>query len=76
MNTVVGSPHGLSNIYLVIILLLAMGSCTFGLVNLSSAAFRIPDYQSDIEQSDRFVIGLFNVVISVVAIYSVVFIAM
>ena len=74
MNSVTSNLHGLPSRYLSVILLLATGMCTYGLMNLSSVAFRVPNYKPDIEQSDKLVIGLFNVIIGIVAICTVVLI--
>jgi hypothetical protein len=71
MNSMTSNLHGLPSRYLSVILLLATGMCAYGLINLSSVAFREPNYRPDIEQSDKLVIGLFNVVIGVVAICTV-----
>jgi hypothetical protein len=75
MKSVMNNLHGFSNGYLIIILLLAISTCTYGLINLSSAAFRAPNHRSDIEQSDQLVIGFFNVFISIVSICTVILIA-
>jgi hypothetical protein len=66
----ISSVHSQLNAYVVVIVLLAIGIGIYGLMNLS-AAFKIPNYRADIEQSDKFVIGFFNVVISAVALFFV-----
>lgn len=64
----ISSIHSQFNPYVAVIVLLAIGIGAYGLMNLS-AAFKIPNYRADIEQSDKFVIGFFNVIVSVIALF-------
>ena len=66
----ISSIHSQLNAYVVVIVLLAIGIGAYGFMNLS-AAFKVPNYRADIEQSDKFVIGFFNIIISVVALFVV-----
>ena len=66
----INSIHNQLSAYVVVIVLLAIGIGAYGLMNLS-AAFKVPNHRADIEQSDKFVIGLFNIIISVVALFLV-----
>ncbi|WP_183566780.1 hypothetical protein [Mucilaginibacter sp. SP1R1] len=74
MKSAIDGLHSFPNGYLIIIVVLAMASGAYGFMNLSSVVFGVPNYyRSDIEQSDKLVIGFFNVAISVIAICSVMF---
>ncbi len=61
-------PYG----YFTLMLILAMGTATYGVLKLRSA---VAGYRSPVEQSDRLVIGFFNVAISAIAIGAILFIA-
>ena len=66
----ISSIHSQLNAYVVVIVLLAIGIGAYGFMNLS-AAFKVPNYRADIERSDKFVIGFFNVIVSVIALFLV-----
>lgn len=70
--TTTNNLHTLPYGYLTMVLILAMGTATYGVLNLRSA---VAGYRSPVEQSDRLVIGFFNVVISLTAIGAILFIA-
>lgn len=67
--------HSLPAAPLFLIIFLAMAIGVYGLMNLRSAAFKIHNSRSDIEQADKLVTGVFNIIISVVAICSMILIS-
>jgi hypothetical protein len=72
MTATANNLHTLPYGYFALMLLLAMGTATYGVLKLRSV---VAGYRSSVEQSDRLVIGFFNVVISLTAIGAILFIA-
>ncbi|MCS3737167.1 hypothetical protein [Mucilaginibacter dorajii] len=72
MTATVNNFHPLPLGYFTLMMLLALGTATYGVVKLRSVAI---DNRSAIDQSDKLVIGFFNVVISLVAICTMIYIA-
>ncbi|MDN3550330.1 hypothetical protein [Mucilaginibacter aquaedulcis] len=66
----ISNIHGQLNAYVVVIVLLAIVMGGYGFLNLSTA-FKVPNSRVDIERSDKFVIGVFNIIISAGALFLV-----
>lgn len=66
----ISSIHGQLNAYVVVIVLLAIVMGAYGVMNLN-AAFKVPNNRVDIERSDKFIVGVFNIIISAAALFLV-----
>jgi hypothetical protein len=73
MTATVNNLHTRSHGYIALMLLLAMGTATYGIFNLRSIV--AAGYPPSVEPADRLVIGFFNVATSLTAISAISFIA-
>jgi hypothetical protein len=72
MTATVTSNFHLPLGYFTLMMLLAIGTASYGVLKLRSVAI---DHRSTMDQSDKLVIGFFNVAISFVAICTMIYIA-
>jgi hypothetical protein len=67
--------HGLPHGYFTLMMVLALGTAVYGVMNLGSVVFRLSNYKPNTVASDKLVIGFFNVLVGIISICTIICIA-